>query len=236
VHRIETAAPFQSLTAGASAGTPQRAFVVASSSFTREEYARMLDLRQTFVLCENYGVLRQLARFVRHETGLREVDFYAGVCADARAERERWPAIATAFALGPFLGVPPVSWQYFVDELRDYVTTRLGMGRDSALETVLRVQHALLPARGRRFPMHLELAHDLTAWHGRMLAAKDAGIVDWRPHVPPLATFPPARFRVEDPRAVCTRGIGYRIEEFFHGDWELESPVSRALPGEHLVV
>ena len=30
--------------------------------------------------------------------------------------------------------------------------------------------------------------------------------------------------------------IGYQIEEFFHGDWELESPVSRALPGEHLVV
>ena len=235
-HQIETAAPFQSLTAGATAGTPQRAFVIASSSFTRAEYAEMLDLRQTFVLCENYGVLRQLARFVRHETGLREVDFYAGVCADARADRERWPAIATAFTLGPFLGVPPVSWQSFIDELRAYVTSRLGVAPGSALETVLRVQHALIPSRGRHFPLRLELAHDFAAWHARMLAAKDDGHVDWRAQVPPLASFGPGTFDVTDPRTVCANGIGYRIEEFFHGDWELDSPVSRALPGEHQVV
>jgi radical SAM superfamily enzyme YgiQ (UPF0313 family) len=237
-HRIETAAPFQSLSVSTDAGNgrPQRAFVVASSSFTRDEYAEMLDLRQTFALCENYGVLRQVARFVHHETGMRDVDFYAQICAEARADRERWPAIATAFALGPSLGVPPVSWQCFIDELRDYLTIRLGIAAGSALETVLQVQHALLPARGRQFPLELTLAHDFAAWHAQMLAAKDEGRYDWREHVPPLASFGPARFIVEDPRSVCTRGIGYRIEEFFHGDWELESPVSRALPGEHMVV
>ncbi len=125
-HRIETAAPFQSLATATTNGTPQRAFVVASSSFTREDYAEMLDLRQTFALCENFGVLRQVARFVHHETGMRDVDFYAQICAETRAERERWPSIATAFAFGPSLGVPPVSWRCFIDELRDYLTARLG--------------------------------------------------------------------------------------------------------------
>lgn len=196
----------------------------------------MLDLRQTFVLCENYGVLRQVARFVHHETGLRDIDFYAQICAEARADRERWPAIATAFAVGPKLGVPPVSWRCFIDEVREFLTTRLGVAAGSALETVLRVQHALLPARGRRFPLALELEHDFAAWHARMLEVKDSGAYDWRAQVPPLASFGPARFVVEDPRAVCTRGIGYRIEDFFHSDWELESPVSRALPGEHAFI
>ena len=69
-----------------------------------------------------------------------------------------------------------------------------------------------------------------------MLAVKDDGHFDWRAHVPPLSSFPPARFVVTDPRAVCARGIGYQIEEFFQGGWELESPVSRAGTSEHLVV
>jgi len=237
-HRIETAAPFQSLAMDdtSAGGRPKRAFVVASSSFTRAQYAEMLDLRQMFVLCENYGVLRQVSRFVRHETGVPEVDFYARVCAESRAERERFPAIATAFALGPSLGVPPVSWKCFINEIHEYLTDRLGVRDDSALETVLTVQHALLPSRDRQMPLTVRLDHDYAGWHAAVLQAKDDGHRDWPAQVPPLRSFGAALFVVEDPREVCTRGIGYRIDESFHGDWELESPVSRALPGEHVVM
>ncbi|MFN8641716.1 MAG: hypothetical protein U0802_08690 [Candidatus Binatia bacterium] len=105
-----------------------------------------------------------------------------------------------------------MSWQSFVDELRAYVTSRLGVANGSALDTVLRVQHALMPARGRTFPLRLALAHDFAAWHAQLLAAEDAGHIDWPAHVPPLANFAPATFIVDDPRAVCARGIGYRIE------------------------
>jgi len=237
-HRIETSAPLHALVPPPAddAAAPPRAFVVASASFTRAEYGEMLGLRRVFLLCEHFGVLRQVSRFVRQRTGLAEIDFYATLCADANAARERWPAIAVAFALTPDLGVPPVSWRFFIDEIGAYLGERLGVAADGALRTVLAVQHALLPARQRTLPLTLALEHDFAAWHAAIVAVKDEGAADWTARVPDLATFAPARFAVADPRQVCTHGVGYGINETFHADWELESAVSRALPGEHVVM
>lgn len=234
-HAIETAVPLHSVIEDDDERKNERAYVIASSSFTREHYNQMLALRSVFTLCENYGVLRQVSRYVRQEAGIEEVDFYDRVSAESSSQRERWPAISGAFKLAPVLGVPPVSWHYFIEEIRDFVVTHFGIANDSALDTVLQVQHALLPARSRNLPLNLQLAHDYSAWHSAILAAKDGGQRDWPSHVPRLGEFDAAAFVVEDPREVCTRGIGYRIEAAFHGDWELESPVSRAMPGEHSV-
>ena len=36
----------------------------------------MERLRRVFLLYENFGVLRHVSRFVRQETGMREIDLY----------------------------------------------------------------------------------------------------------------------------------------------------------------
>jgi radical SAM superfamily enzyme YgiQ (UPF0313 family) len=235
-NRIETSAPLGSLvkTSRNPDGTTKRALLVATSSYTREDYEEMLQLRRAFIVADNLGVLRQVSRFVRQETGLPEIELYERLRLDARARPDQWPAMAFTFKVVPFLAMPPISWRFLIDEVRGYLTIGLRMADDSALDTVLRVQHALLPTRNRSFPLSLELQHDYVGWHRAMLDVKDAGHADWEHRVPPVRDFPPAVFTVDDPNDICGRGLGCEIDDNAHASWELGSPLARAVSHEHL--
>jgi hypothetical protein len=236
MHRIETSAPLGALvrTSRNPDGSTKRALVVSTASFSRADYDEMLDLRRVFIVADNFGVLRQISRFVRQEIGLAEIEFYEGLRVEAGARPDRWPALAFTFRVVPFLGMPPVSWRLLMDEIRTYVTTVLGMPDDDALDTVMRVQHALLPARGRQFPVVLGVEHDFEAWHRAMVDVKDAGFDDWTDRVPRLGSLAPATFTIDDPYDVCGRALGVEIDENLHGSWELASSVARAVSHEHL--
>ena len=236
LHQIETSAPLGALVRASRNpdGTTKRALVVSTASFTRADYDEMLDLRRVFIVADNFGILRQVSRFVRQETGLPEIDLYERLRLDARARPDRWPALAFTFRVLPFLGVPPVSWRLLMDEIHVYLTAELGLPDDGTLDTVLQVQHALLPSRGRTFPLSLELPHDYAAWHREMIDVKDSGFADWETRVPKLRDLPPGRFRVDDPHDVCGRALGVEIDENLHASWELASPVARAVSHEHM--
>jgi hypothetical protein len=125
-----------------------------------------------------------------------------------------------------------VSWAPFLAEVRRYLVGTLGLANGSALDAVLVAQHALLPTGGRTFPATVELDHDVAAWHRSIMDAKDRGhLHDWPDHVDRLASFGPAPFTVDDPRDVCGVGLGFGTAIDAYMDWELQSPVSRAMPG-----
>ncbi len=201
--------------------------VVASSTFTRDDYAAMKSIRRNFLLLENFGVLRHVARFVRHETGRPEEEFYDLVARTARSAPEAWPALDFVVESASDVMAPPVSWGLFVDEVHRLLVDELGMADDSALRTVLRAQHALLPAPDRDFPLDLELDHDYAAWHAAMLDAKAAVGPDWTEKVPRLVTYPAGRLVVDDPHHVSTQGLGYNIEQGWLDTWDLDSSVAR---------
>jgi hypothetical protein len=125
--------------------------------------------------------------------------------------------------------VPPVSWQLLIDEVREYLVERLGLRDDAALETVLAVQHALLPARGRTFPIALPLQHDYAAWFAQLAELRDQGMHnDWHTAVPALRDMPPGQFLVRDPFDVCTTALGGSLRSLMvENAWDLDSPVSR---------
>jgi radical SAM superfamily enzyme YgiQ (UPF0313 family) len=207
--------------------------VLEAGSFTHDEYEAMLQLRRTFMVLEKYGVLRFVARYVRHETGRPEIDFFAGLVDATQDSPDRWPLIT--FAVGDLFRfmVPPVSWKLFLAEVRRYLVEELGVADDDALDTVLEVQEALLPTRGRRFPDTRSLPHDFAAWHDAMLDAKyDGHLDDWPDVVPHLRTFGPGSLTVEDPRNVSLYELGVNIEEDPFDSWDLHSPVSRAVAAQ----
>jgi hypothetical protein len=200
-----------------------------SSTFTRAEWDDMYRLRTAFWLFENFGILRQVATYTRAETGRREIDFYEQLVMDVHDHPEQWPALAVTLRVLPDLMVPPVSWRWMVDELHRYLIERVGLADDSALGTVLAVQHALLPARDRRFPVALQLDHDYAAWHAAMAALRDDGhLADWHERLGPLREYGPAPFTVDDPLDSCQKFLGPTYT-FLSEDsaWDLASPVSR---------
>jgi radical SAM superfamily enzyme YgiQ (UPF0313 family) len=211
-------------------GTRQKSLVVSTATFTRAEYALMEAYRRIFLLAENFGVLRQVSRFVRQETGVAEIDFYVRLAADAARRDSGYPMIRFVFETITEYMIPPVSWAFFIAELRTYLVRELGIADDRALDTVMRVQHALIPARERAYPLQLALPHDFAAWHQAMLRVKrDGGAHDWANRVPRLHEFGPATFVIDDPQSVSRLGLGMSVSYDVDSDWELRSPVGRPI-------
>jgi len=236
-HKIETLVPISESWKQSTERQATTAFVVASSTFTRDDFEHMRHLRQVYMLLDNYGVLRFVSRYVRHETGVRELDFYAELDETSAADPQRWPTVAFALSHLRKLLVPPVSWRLFNDEVRTFVVEQYGVPDDAAMTSAFRVQHALQPSRGRTFPMSIHLPHDYATWHHHMMEQKREGSAEtWTERVAPLRTYPPADFAVDDPQDVCNRGLGAHLEFDPEADWEFASSVGQPLTGRHLRV
>jgi hypothetical protein len=219
--RIETGQP---------PGPGMNSIVVSTSSFTREDYGSMERLRIGFMLYENFGALRHVSRFVRHETGVREIDFYQQLRTRTDANPGEWPALFALAGLGSSMMTAPYSWAIVMGDLRRFLDSEFGVAADGALESILRTQQALLPAHGRTFPEHVPLEHDVVAWNQAMLAAKESGHrADWPDVVPRLSEFGPTVLDVDDPDHITETSVGLNRELNVVGiNWELDSPLSRA--------
>jgi hypothetical protein len=179
---------------------------------------------------ESFGVLRYVARFIRRETGVGEVDFYDRMRSVTLQDPLNWPLITTAFRyLQGYMG-PPGSWGLFIEEVHRYLVTSLGIADDSGLRTTLQVQLAHLPAPGRSFPEVQRLEHDFSAWQAVVLATREEGNRDdWEKHTPRLCEFGPAEMVLHDPDDICGRDTGKHrfVLDLNFRTWELDSPVSR---------
>lgn len=236
-HRIEvTRAPGPTGVGASNALRIGPSFVVATSSFTRDDYEQMHRMRRSYLMAENFGVLRHVTRFVRRETGMREIDLIEAMRADATADPTSWPMLALALLAIPDAMVPPVTWRWFTDEVGRYLVDRGRITPGSDLDTVLAVQQAVLPASGRRFPEQIQLTHDYPAWLATVLSAKDEGrLHDWERVTPRLTDFGPVDFEVSDQFDLCNQVLGRGSAIQAYMDWELTSPVARAVPAHYRI-
>lgn len=201
-----------------------------TASYTRDEWQEMDRLRMAYYLFDNYPILRYVARYVRRETGMGEVEFYDNVQYEALHHPHEWPVMATVLKTLEGYMAPPGSWGLFIEEVRRYVVNNLGIPDDSGLRTILAVQHAHLPAPGRQFPDVVKLEHDYMAWQEILLTSREEGHRDdWQDHIPRLSEFGPATLTIQDPNEVCRRDIGQHknVLDINLRSWELESPVAR---------
>lgn len=208
-----------------------RKLLVSTSTYSRDDYLRMERIRRTFTVFDNYVVLRLVARFVRQELGIKELDFYIGVDDAVHTDPERFPSLTWAAETAPELLTPPGSWRYATDEIARYVVDDLGLEPSTALAALLRAQHALIPAPGRVMPVEVRLEHDVVAWYQAMVEAKDVDEgTDWVDRVPRLGTYGPGVLAIEDPNDLCYSGLGYSFENDSFGAWDMVSAITRPTP------
>lgn len=205
-----------------------------TASYTREEWEHMNDLKMAYYLLDSYGLMRYIARFVRRELGMGEVDFYSVVLSEVQQNSQRWPVIADILSTLESYMAPPGSWAHYMEEVRRFLVDFMKLPEDSALNATLAVQHAHLPAADRAFPYQLELEHDFAAWWEALLEAREEGHRDdWEKHTPRLADYGPASLTIDDPNGVCITEIGKPLNYLLYSlrSWELESPVARPRAG-----
>lgn len=202
-------------------------FISSTSTFDESDLRLMLWMRRSYLAFESYGVLRHVSRFLRQERQIDEIDLIKRLLALSDEDRARWPYLTAAVRVMPFHMCPPVSWALFIEDLRDYVVNALGVAEDSALDTVLAVQHALLPAADRTDETPIRLAHDYAAWHAAMLVAKEAGhLRDWPEVIPRLSEYGPADLPVTGSRRVAETVRGFSVDRQMHQEtWELDTSV-----------
>ena len=204
--------------------------VTESASFTRAEWDEMNRLRVAYYIFDNWGVLRYVARYVRQEIGLREVDFYDRVSADVHADPAAWPAIATALRCSRAFMAPPGSWGLFIDEVRRYLTSAARHRRRR--RTPYRAPGPARPPSGRgpRVSVGASTSARLRrVARTRFLAREDGHRADWEQVVPSLRTFPAAELTISDPNDICRTDVGKPMGMLGLAlrSWELNSAAAR---------
>lgn len=206
--------------------------LVSTKTYTREDLDQMLAFRSLYIFLDNFGVMRLCARFVRQQTGMIETDFYLHLMAKTSNYNQQhlWPMLNTLVNHGHELMAPPYSWALVFAELREFLVQECNVPDDSALDTVMRTQHALLPTHGRKFPCAVELQHDIVAWNSQILAVKASGNWrGWQSVVPPLSEFGPGRLEVNDENGLVTKMLGCDMDINASGvNWEMDSGIARA--------
>ncbi len=222
-HQIET---------GTELGPGKMPVLVSTKTYTRDDMDLMYNYRQLYILLDNFGIMRLISRFVHQQTGMTEMGFYGQLLEKTGQDSQQhlWPLLNTFVNHGQDLMAAPYSWRLLFDELREFLIQECGISEDSALDTALDAQHALLPSFGRQYPFTLELEHDVVAWHSRVLAVKSSGHRrDWPMIVPPLSSFEPGTLEVEDVDGAVTKLIGCDLEISAVGtNWDMKSGISRA--------
>lgn len=202
--------------------------VQQARTFSRDDWHEMMRMRRFHYLAETRGVFRQIGTYVRSEIGVPETDLYQMLHAAGHDER-RYPQLAYCFSAATMKFLAPGSWRPLIEEVGEYVVSELGLADDSALRTVLAVQHALVPARQRKMPLEIELEHDYVGWHGEVVRAKLAHPDGtWPTHISPLRQLGPAIFQVQDDLG-AESVIGRSVIVTFGDDhaWEYSSDVRR---------
>ena len=204
--------------------------LMETATYTRGQWEEMEGLRTAFCLFDSYGLLRYVARYVRREMGMGEVEFYEKLRSEVSQHPSDWPIINTTLKSMQAHMAPPGSWALFVEEVHRYLVRCLQIPDDSGLRTTLAVQLVHLPATGRIFPYTLELEHDYAAWQEVLFNTREEGHrEDWQNHIPRLCEFGPATLIVHDPNEICRRDVGkskYLLDMNLR-TWELDSPVAR---------
>ena len=212
----------------------EASLVISSSTFSREDYHDMHRMRRTYILCENLGVLRYLARYVRSKTGMPEVEFYEVWRTTVQADSWKWPVSCLTASIVPSAMVPPGSWANLLAEMKRFCIEHLSMESGSELDCALKAQHATLPTPRRSFPETVDLPHDFSAWLDAVLELKLGDHqTDWENYVPQLGAFGPATMEVHDSTNVSNRAMARASAITAYVDWELESDISRPTPGHH---
>ena len=197
--------------------------VVSTFSFTERDLRSMKRLNDAYRLYETSGVLFYVLRYMQWDHEIQAADFLRHLVGVLDRDPGAYPALAWVDRYSPY-NLNVGGWRPFYEEVARYLDEQYGIGPSSALETVLRVQEAVLREPGRSFPERVSLAHDFDAWwqaHGR---GTSPGRVS-----APLHAYPPAEISVDDPDGLCRLDLTRQRQYDYHFvRWELRSPLRAA--------
>lgn len=211
--------------------------VVATSSFTRADHAHMLDLRMGQRVFEHLGLMRHVMRYLQWDLGLPAMDVIEKFVLAARSDPESYPLLAWCLDYLDIVLLPPAGWQPFYAEVRRFLADELGVEDSPSLDTVIEVQLATLPDRGRSYPHVVDLPHDYVAYYTEATSSLQVDGTATGPRRP-LSSYSPGRLTVTGDPAFLANSFGRlladRSDDKLSGafwtvtHFETDSPLTRS--------
>ena len=199
----------------------EEGYVVASSTFSRDEYLVMKALRDLYLLSEQYSYLRYVVRFVQWERASPACELLHTLALELLAGTGGHPEIlrAAVRSVPEFRTSAPDRMDELYEAIASFVERVTGRPRDSALTTVLEANRAVMPDSRATYPLTIELEHDLMAY----LSDR---VVRSPPRELPLSSYGPTKLTVSDPGRVLERLSSIpKAHTMRTIDWELASPL-----------
>lgn len=182
--------------------------LIESDTFTEDEWRVMGRIACGFLLYSNWGILRYFLMYLQWDHGVRALDFIERHVEAIFRAPEANPVAAEL--LKDLLETPPArlastqphtfarfyeeGWASLFEEIAGFAEREIGIARDEAFSVALEAQRAIMPKRGFKGPVTLELTHDFAAY---VAAGRKAMLEGERPEAP-LSSFGPGTLRILD--------------------------------------
>ena len=202
----------------------------ATSSFTRDDMRKMMRLQRVYEVAVRASVLKYVLIHLQLEHGIRALTFLNKLRQAIHAAESPLPATARLVKTYPeSLGTQDShGWSMVYAEVRGFIVRRFGIDTPE-LDTVLRVQEAVMPANDRNPPEVLALRHDFGAYFEQIKGARNLSTLG---AVTSLVDFGPGTLAISDPRDLCGENLNSLTDGYDNHciAWELASPLTQVAP------
>lgn len=204
--------------------------VTASSSFTAEDRQTMMRLRMAYRSLEHFGILRHVLRYLQWDLKMPASEVLHEIETRVHDSPAEYPLLAWVLGYLDLFLIPPFGWPPFLSEVKGFLNKELGVAPSAELDTVIRVQEAVLPWQDREFPCTVDLDHDYVSWFNDN--TNDPG---WSTG---LDEYGPGHLTIRgDPLFRCHQALTRLADERPHEllaspfwtslNWEVDSPLER---------
>jgi len=196
-------------------------FLISCNSYTEAEYKDMKLIYSYYVLADGYSALRYVMRYLQWDHNIPALSFLHKLCANITQHPEQYRSITWATKFFVTDMIQTGGWKQFYNEIAQFSEATFGVQRNSAFETVLRVNELAMPDDTMAYPATINLDYDFVTYFQERNAESVCT-------AKPLTEYPEATFTVDDPEQLAnpdTDTSQYDSHQYF---WELRSAIARS--------
>ena len=192
-------------------------YLKSSYSYTEADLEQMKLLYKVFTMCDGYGLLRYVIRFLQWEYNISAIDFIHDLMVRLQTTPEPYPRLTFAMRFFETDKCVPSGWSEFYAELKRYIIDNYNVADDSALETVLMINQAAMPDESRSYPLNMTIEHNFEHYFQRRQKSEPVS----------LSELGAGEITISDPDGMIDIDDSYMQYDSHQFFWELTSPVSR---------
>ena len=195
-------------------------FLVSCYSYTESELKDMQQIYSFYVIADGYSVLRYVIRYLQWDHNIPALTFLHKLCDNIKQQPRQYPSITWAMKYFWTNENMPGGWKQFYNEIAQFSNAMFGVKRNSAFNSVLRVNELVMPDDTMAYPATINLDHDFATYFYQHNAKSDR-------IAKPLTEYQEGTFTVDDPERLAnpdTQISQYDAHQYF---WELQSVIAR---------